>query len=289
MSIKQLIKDRFPFVKKLYVSLRKIVNVITSFSSEYICFTICAVGRKMHIPLFYSRFSNIESLKGTKNGKRCFIIAGGPSLTKEDIIKLRDEDTFAVNNLFRWFDQLEWIPSYYCCIDPINLDRFSEQYSIKYSELAKERCFFNSHSYKAVSKQTKSKKITYLPISALDHNYKKMSKRFKYSQDLLWGIYGMYTVVIAAITVAAYMGYKEVYLLGVDCNYMGSRLYAIDDKTRDKQLLNNHDAAFETQTNMINGYSFINNAIQKYGVKIYNATRGGKLEVFERVQLDDIL
>lgn len=37
----------------------------------------------------------IRTLKNTKKGKRCFIVGNGPSLTVEDLNKLKEEDTFA--------------------------------------------------------------------------------------------------------------------------------------------------------------------------------------------------
>jgi hypothetical protein len=37
------------------------------------------------------------------------------------------------------------------------------------------------------------------------------------------------------------------------------------------------------------GYTFIGENVKKRGTKIYNATRGGMLEVFERVKLEDVL
>ena len=40
---------------------------------------------------------------------------------------------------------------------------------------------------------------------------------------------------------------------------------------------------------MIDAYKVAKQYADDHNIKIYNATRGGKLEVFERVDLDDIL
>jgi len=39
---------------------------------------------------------------------------------------------------------------------------------------------------------------------------------------------------------------------------------------------------------MIRAYKVVKNYVDKNGIKIYNATRGGYLELFERVSIDDI-
>ncbi len=40
---------------------------------------------------------------------------------------------------------------------------------------------------------------------------------------------------------------------------------------------------------VVNSYQKIKEYAEQKGIKIYNATRGGYLEVFERVNLDDLL
>ena len=78
------------------------------------------------------------------------------------------------------------------------------------------------------------------------------------------------------------MGFSEIYLLGVDCNYkIGSK--------------NNHFIAEETEDNrdhgedaMIKAYEYAKKYADAHDIKIYNATRGGMLEVFERVDFDNL-
>ena len=40
---------------------------------------------------------------------------------------------------------------------------------------------------------------------------------------------------------------------------------------------------------VVNAYGKLKEYAEQRGIKIYNATRGGYLEVFERVNLDDLL
>ena len=53
--------------------------------------------------IVFLQFLSIIACKNSQKGKRCFIIAPGPSLTKQDVNKLKGEYTFAVNSVFKIF------------------------------------------------------------------------------------------------------------------------------------------------------------------------------------------
>jgi len=84
------------------------------------------------------------------------------------------------------------------------------------------------------------------------------------------------------------MGFEKIYLIGVDCNY---------DKEVDQ--LHNRDLGYgadyvynwtkQTGITMIEGFKIAKEYADKYGIDIYNATRGGMLEVFPRVQLEEVV
>ena len=50
---------------------------------------------------------------GEETMKRCFILGNGPSLLSQDLSPLRMETTFACNRFVRW--QGAWTPTYYAC------------------------------------------------------------------------------------------------------------------------------------------------------------------------------
>jgi hypothetical protein len=80
------------------------------------------------------------------------------------------------------------------------------------------------------------------------------------------------------------MGFKEIYLLGCDC------YYSMDIKKHHFTETVRIDPTFSTAPNrMICGYKEAKKYADKHQIAIYNATRGGNLEVFDRVSLDDIL
>lgn len=102
-------------------------------------------------------------------------------------------------------------------------------------------------------------------------------------------ISGKETVTISSLPIALYMGFKEIYLLGADCNYKG----ALQDEGNHfvkgycKKEDNQPRTPFLVRQAFI-GYQAVRHYAEERGIKIYNATRGGKLEVFERVDFDGL-
>ena len=102
------------------------------------------------------------------------------------------------------------------------------------------------------------------------------------------------TVVFTAIQFAVYMGMKEIYLMGVDHHFHTSinsqgeivvdptaKDYFSDDYNRDRENLYIPNTDLSTLT-----YVAAKEYADTHGIEIYNATRGGKLEVFPRVDFD---
>ena len=91
---------------------------------------------------------------------------------------------------------------------------------------------------------------------------------------------------------AVYMGFSEIYLLGVDHQY--SIEMNPDGTMKKTEGVQDHFANDDICTNVPQTYKSTLSyyAARKYadlhGVKIYNATRGGKLNAFERVDFDKL-
>jgi len=223
--------------------------------------------------------SHYEKLKNIKNqhiGKRCFIVATGPSLKVEDLEKLSGEITFSMNSICLAFDETDWRPTYYGIQDIGNYLKFEKD--IK--ELDSE-CKFIGES---ILSHTKVPKEFYVyPLNMLNHYWSHKKYNTKFSNNAFAVVYDGYTITYSLIQIAVYMGFKEIYLLGTDCNY-----------PRD---LNHHFKNYDyfdpsypvAGIKMIQAFTVAKDYADQNNIKIFNATRGGMLEVFERVNLDDIL
>ncbi len=227
---------------------------------------------------------NIEKLKTFQDkhmGERCFIIGNGPSLDANDLDKLKNEVTFAFNSVYLIFKKTEWRPTYYM--------------------LADQNCYMNIgeeintsiRSYKFIGANCKKygriiKDATYF--------YTKLSLNSdnpKFSDNALKYFYDGYTISYFAIQMAVYMGFKEIILLGMDCRYkkeVGEKGEIIEND----QERNYFSEKYQKDKKMVNTYKMISayKSAEKYannnGIMIYNATRGGNLDVFDRIEFDEI-
>lgn len=221
--------------------------------------------------------------------ERCFIVANGPSLRTEDLELLhkKGEITFAMNRIFKIFPETNWRPTYYVCED----------------ELIAKDCLAEINVIEATEK--------FIPIEIkwwhdinIDNalyfhlNYKE-EENFKYgfSTDIPHQIDCRGTVTCTCLQLAAYMGFSEIYLIGVDHNFqkiIDENGNIIEDKTVKDYFIEGYDADIKNEVVHDMGHttrSYI--GMKKYcdeskRTTIYNATRGGKLEVFQRVDFDTL-
>ncbi|QGQ48267.1 6-hydroxymethylpterin diphosphokinase MptE-like protein [Metabacillus sediminilitoris] len=218
--------------------------------------------------------SYIKKIKDIHSGERCFIIGTGPSLTKEDIYKLKSEYTFGTNALCLLFNELKWKTNYFVISD-------KKAYKKLVNNLPKDdtnNIFISSPKSKDVKDGH-----TYVPINPVN-NYLTTNKYKKFSDNIHVCCYDANTVVFNALQIAIYMGFKEIYLIGVDCNYSddAKKRYLVDHQI-------NNPYYKSAGRSMIEDFKVAKKYADKFGIKIYNATRGGMLEVFERVNLDKVL
>ena len=219
--------------------------------------------------------SRLRSYKNLHSG-RCFIIGNGPSLRNSDLRRLMElgETTFACNSLIKLFNEIPFAPTYYFAQDnKIILDNKAE--ITNYSGTR----FVKAH----YAKRYHIKGVTY-------YNMLFPQRPIGFSNDISKVVYSGQTVTYSMIQFAAYMGFKEIYLIGVDCNYSGDNSVITQESYFDARLFNSKRsyAAPEVDTNLL-AYARAKEVCDRQGVKIYNATRGGKLEIFERADLDKVL
>jgi len=227
-----------------------------------------------------------------KREKRCFIIGNGPSINNTDLSKLIGEITFSVNNIFLKFPEIEFRPTFYVVEDHLVAEDRSEEINnlrgvIKFFPVYLAYClnespdtiFFNHRPRKSA------------PLG------------FDFSTNAAEITYTGGTVTFTCLQLAYYFGFKEIYLIGVDHSYSipGSakkeKKYNIDilDMSDDDP---NHFAPdyfgkgyrwHDPRPEVMEGaYREALKITVSNGVKIYNATIGGCLEVFPRVNYDNL-
>lgn len=229
-----------------------------------------------------SKLKNLEDLKGIHEGKRCFIIGNGPSLRMEDLDRLKDEYCFAVNRIYLSFTKTKWRPTYYVIQDAKMIDNYLDEVvnlDLPYKFIPK--------AYKDKVKSPKGTVFYYNYVNRLFDGTDAM-----FSDDISKQTYEGGTVTFLCMQIAFYMGFKEIILLGNDFNYS-------IEKTKDGIVANNvkdyfidgyigkNETRYFPRLDLCKlGFECALRKSKEAGVKIYNATRGGKLEVFERKDFD---
>lgn len=243
----------------------------------------------------------LKKYKDKYQNKRCFIIGNGPSLKLEDLEKLSDEITFASNSIYAIYKNTKWRPTYYCVTDSLACQEIMN--SEKSIKTILEGCCaaFTSVMGEGFRYRDNSEmeKVNYLCIINSDRN------NLNFSSEITEQIYGAGTVSYEMIQLAVYMGFNQIYLIGMDCNYSiekykdGSivinnvknhmdQLEEEEKRYDTDKILHKQQGCFADIDLFFAGYSKAKEYADSHGIKIYNSTRGGKLEIFERVNFDTI-
>ena len=240
----------------------------------------------------YEKTSAGKALAAYQNryqGHRCFLIGNGPSLRAEDLTKLHEmgEITFAFNRIYNIFEQTPWRPSFYIsqdekmlagCADIVNeLPLPTKFIPIQLNWWHNIR--INNASYFNIINQTAEDPL-----------------EFGFSDDIAHGIFNSSTGMYTAAQLAAYMGFTEIYLIGVDHHFHISRNnkgeivvdpsvkdYFSDKYNEDKANLYIPNTEKSTLT-----YYAMKDHCERRGIQVFNATRGGKLEIFQRVEFESL-
>ena len=233
--------------------------------------------------------AKIRALKDSHSKERCFIIGNGPSLRAEDLEKLKDEYCFAANRIYEMFEHTTWRPQSYLCVDSYvfrDIARNIEKIKVP-------MIFLQMENRKYGLKNIDSEVIyinNYYPY--LVNRYKRL--KVKISQDVSKYFVAGETVTYTAIQLALYMGFQEIYLLGVDHNYskkMDSRgNLTVDQNIKDYfGYLTSEEYCVQNFETSTNAYKTAKKYCDQKHIVIQNLTRGGRLEVFERGTLETVL
>lgn len=231
----------------------------------------------------------LSSLYNSHKGEKCFVIGNGPSLKVEDLNEICKKGfaTFATNRIFKVFEKTKWRPTYYVSED-ILLMRDAQKI-IKDMDVRKRFIPINLKWYEDVD-------IPNADYFYIEYN-EPMKETYGLSTNIPHCIRCRGTVTTTCLQLAIYMGFSEIYLLGVDHNF--AKMFDKDGNVIIDHSIKNHfvddydkgiiDQGFHVDE-ATEAYMDIERLSKKIGTFcVYNATRGGKLEVFERVDLDSIL
>ncbi len=233
---------------------------------------------------------NLTKFKDIHKGKRCFVIGNGPSLTAEDLTLLHNnnEITFASNKIFHIFDKTPWRPKYYASEDEIIVTAIQKE--IEKLEVEAKFIPIVLNWYHDVD-------IEGAEYYQLENDLSRVVDEYMVSDDITKKIVCKGTVTATLMQIAFYMGFTEIYLIGIDHSY---RITTDNDGkvVENEDVIDYFSDSYEDglRENLVHNlelttksYKDIKLYADKNNIKIFNATRGGKLEVYPRKSLEEIL
>jgi len=229
----------------------------------------------------------ILDLKNKHIGKRCFIIGSGPSINKMDLSPLKNEITFGFNAFYLISESIGFLPTYYLIEDPLP----AEDNANNVNRLSGTIKIFPWDLHYCLKPDSNT---IYVHFDRYYSNYPHPNFP-QFSDNSLKCVYWGGTVAYMALQLAYYMGIRDVYLIGIDLDYKMPN-YATEDVivSRESDASHFHPDYFgpgkrwhdPKVERMKRAFEYASEYYKRNAGVIYNATFGGKLEKFPRVDFE---
>lgn len=221
----------------------------------------------------------LSALKDQNQGQRCFIIGNGPSLKATDLARLREEATFGMNRIYLLFPELGFTTTYFLSVNNLVIEQCAEE--IRSLPIPK---FL---SWRARPFFTPTSDTVFLHSTYTGP---------KFARDARGRLWEGATVTYVALQLAFHMGFKEAILIGVDHSF-STKGKANTTVTSEGDDPNHFDAAYfgkgfrwqlpDLETSE-RAYRMAREAYEQAGRRVLDATIGGKLAVFPKVDYESL-
>lgn len=223
---------------------------------------------------------HLESLKDKYRGKPILVVGNGPSLNKTPLESFSHIPSIGMNKIDLLFHRSLWRPDFVICTNSAVVQQHREIF--ERSEVPIYLAWKNRWFIKGAHRH-----IHYFDLNVNE----------KFSRDIAKTVGSGATVAFSALQFAYYMGADPVILVGVDHNFDrsgGRNTY----ERREGADVNHFDPNYFAD-GMIWGLPLMTEseevfmqskiAFEADGRKIYDATIDGKLQVFEKIEIDEAL
>jgi hypothetical protein len=219
--------------------------------------------------------ARLAEIKNIHKGKRAFIIGNGPSLKQTDLGKLKEEFTFGLNRVYLMFPELGFGTTYFVSVN----DLVIEQCIHDISALPMPK-FLSWHAHRFFP-------LGPLPATFLYSTYDNPA----FARDVRHRVWESATVTYVALQLAFHLGFEQVILVGVDhvTNVPGKANTTIVSQGDDPNHFNPayFGKGFRWQLPDFEmsevGYRLARQAYAADGRQVLDATIGGKLTIFPKV------
>ena len=241
----------------------------------------------------------LRSLQGKYSGQRCFIMGTGPSLNRMDLELFGQEYVWALNKCYLLFDRISWRPAFYVAVDMRVVPDIAVEINDLVRSLPQMTSFFPVYFRERRVLHSRPNVYWYRQIAFDETNLPDGM----FTRDASEWVTGVRSVTIAALQLAVYLGFDPIYLIGCDTSYSVPSTVQFEGGDANKFISTEDDdlSHFDPRyfgagskwhephvDKMIFHYQQARRVCESLGVSVYNATVGGKLEVFPRVDYTDL-
>jgi hypothetical protein len=240
------------------------------------------------------RFNENRRLTGRHAGEnRCFVIGNGPSLKDMNLRPLADEYTIAANSFYKHPDASAIGLDYLCINDPHFMK--DEPRSVSWHRTIAEnlpavRLVLNEVAQPLVNahKLYLGHEVNYVGWGPWTHRAANINLDLTRPLNI-----GMTTGSSVAIPLALSLGFREIYLIGFDCNWLASttatyHFYQTHEYFPEFDSVGKDTRGFSYEDELrsvlreFESHRLLREKAKSLGARILNATKGGLLDVYER-------
>jgi hypothetical protein len=218
----------------------------------------------------------LQALRGRHRGQRCFVIGNGPSLKRTDLARLRGERTFGLNRIYLKFEELGFATTYLVCVNKLVISQCA-------AELEALPC------PKFIGWSAR-RHIRFTDDMVLVRDLAEPG----FHEDPSDGVWEGSTVTYVALQLAYFMGFDPVILIGVDHDFAtkGEPGQVVVSQGDDPNHFDPRYFGKGFRWELPNlptseqAYRLARSHFEANGRRIWDATVGGKLAVFEKIDYD---
>jgi glycosyltransferase involved in cell wall biosynthesis len=278
------LKKAFPFQGDIYLPTNKIPLDEQVIGMDAVSQLLKTENKKTST----DRFNKLKDIIKATEKKRIFVLGNGPSLKKTDLDLLKDEITIGFNGIFlhkTFKPTIHIVEDHLVAEDRVN-------------EIVNFDCpvkIFPSYLGYCIPPQENTIFINHLPR-------KSFPVDTDFSDDVANISYTGGTVTYTGLQIAASLGFEEIILIGVDASYEMENVHkssdygtsVLESKSDD---INHFDPTYfgkgfrwndPNVHTMLQAYRKARNYAEQTEKRILNATIGGELDVFPRVNYWDL-
>ena len=257
-----------------------------------------------------------KALRGSYQGKRCFLVGGGPSVKELDLSLLKNEYTFVMAEFDKNPQYQTLNPKFHILSDSTYFtegesEHWNEMFENKDKNAGPDTTFFiNLGAKEYIDKRRlfPNHKYRYIGTQGI------ISEYFDFNIELDKYLPWPKNSVLLCMMIAVYLGFKEIYLLGCEHNFLCFNIgqgraisysHSYDDKlskidvTDDeavkkvavpRDLTMNYEDNIAHVLQLFKNYRLFYKKVKKEypNVKILNATPNSYLDVFPNIKFEDI-